>query len=319
MDRSIDLVACIPNSRVFDSIDPDIFDGFYLGNPYCLQSEGNFLVNRDALMDAVDILHKCGKKAYLTTPAIPKGKDLPIIKKSLAAAAAIGIDGIEAHDAGIFRVLRKDHPDIQVHVGNFANVYNEKAASLFKRLGASRIVPSHELTGEELSVITGVAGIEFERPVHGPLPVGMAYACLLRRHPEMDIVDSCRQQCASEHFMELDGWRMRSVGTALLTGEDYCLIEHLISLINAGVAAMRLETYFDAPAKINKLGSIYRQALNDALVGRSARAKEVEAARALAPSGLCNGWHFGRSGREYVGADEAIEGAEISGRIQERT
>ena len=312
MSLSIEFVACLPNKKTFEGVDAggfaDIFDGFYLGQPYCLKSAGNFLCNHDDLRAVVGALRGLGKKAYLTTPAISKGKDLTMVRKAITAAVAAGIDGIEAHDVGVFRILRNEFPGVPAHVGNFANVYNEKTAALYKRLGAARIAPSNELTGEELAIVTAVEGVEFARPVHGPLPLGMAYACLLRRAGDGETVDPCRQQCATEHFMELDGWRMRSVGTSVLMGEDYCLVEHLAGLLSAGVSTMRLETYFDFPERITALGKIYRRALDDALAGRAADREQIAAVRALTTAGLCNGWHFGQSGREYVGRGEKSVG-----------
>lgn len=261
------------------------------------------MLDLTGLADAVAELHARGKKAYLTTPAIPTGNDLPLVVKAIDAARAAGIDGVEAHDVGIFRLLRNEYPDLRVHVGNFANVYNEKSAAIFKRLGAARIIPSHELTAEELALITAVDGVEFERPVHGPLPLGMAYACLLRAAGDGSKMVACRQQCADEHLMELDGWRMRSVGTSLLMGEDYCLLEHLAELKKAGLTAWRLETYFDAAAKINTLGQAYLRAMDELDADHSG--DQLSVVSGVAAHGLCNGWHFGRSGRDYVGGGDA--------------
>jgi len=301
----MELIACLSNKKVFDDVDSGCFDAFYLGQPYCLKYEGNFLAELDDLAVVVDALHRRGKKAYLTTPAIPKGKDLPRVREAIATAAAAGIDGVEAHDVGVFRFLRTEFPEVRAHVGNFANVYNERSAAVYRRLGAARIVPSHELTGEELSIIASLEGVEFERPVHGPLPLGMAYACLLRRGDNGDKLGPCRQQCSDDYSLELEGWRMRSVGTSLLMGAEYCLLEHLAGLIAAGVNSVRLETYFDRAEKIDVLGKVYRAALERAVDGKGPGIEEVVAVSQLAVSGLCNGWHFGRSGRDYVSAGDA--------------
>ncbi len=306
MNKSVELAASVSNKKAFDGLDLAGLDAAYLGQPYCLKYEGNFLVNLNDLGAAVDALHRLNKKAYLTTPAIPKGKDLPLVVKAIKAAAKAGIDGIEAHDVGVFRVLRNDFPELKAHVGNFVNVYNEKSAALYARLGAARIVPSHELTGEELALVAAVEGVQFERPVHGPLPLGMAYACLLRRTGKGEELGPCRQQCSTEHFMELDGWRMRSVGTSLLMGEDYSLIEHMKGLIDTGLAALRLETYFDGAEKINSLVPLYRQALEQAASGTQIDPAHAAGVRAVSTVGLCNGWHFGQSGREYVGGGASV-------------
>lgn len=299
-----ELLACISNKDTYEGFDTRAVDGLYLGQPYCLKYKNNFLVKIGDLTAAIADLRAHGKKAYLTTPAIPKGKDLPIIKKAIAAAAEAGIDGIEANDVGVFRLLRREFPQIRVHVGNFINIYNEKSAALFGRMGAARIVPNHELTREELAVVTSVEGIEFERPVHGPLALGMAYACLLVRKGEGEELESCSKQCSSEHYLELEGWRMRSVGTALLMGTDYSLIEHLRGLEGINLSALRLETYFDGPEKINRLGGAFQRSLTAAEQGLAPTSEDICVVRDLVSGRqMCNGWHFGRSGRDYVGGN----------------
>ena len=300
MKRPVEFVASIPSKKVFNDIETKYFDAFYLGQPYCLRIKGNFLTAIDDMKSAVEELHAKGKKAYLVTPAIPKASELPLIRKTIDAARQVGIDAVEAHDVGIFRLLRNDFSDLRVHVGNFANVYNERSAAVFKRLGAARIVPSHELTGTELAIVAGVEGVEFERPVHGLLSLGMAFSCLLINGNK----GACHQECADDFYLELDDWRMRSVGTSLLTGEDYCLIEHLDELLKIGLTSWRLETYFENAEKINLLGKIYNEALEDVAAGRKVGNENVQLARELAPKGLCNGWHFGKSGRDYVSAGE---------------
>lgn len=270
-----------------------------------MKYDGNYLLDPAAVATAVARLHADDKKAYLTTPAILTDSDWPRLETVLRAAAAAGIDGVEAHDVGVFRWMRRELPEIAVHVGNFTNVYNEESAAMWERLGAARIVPSHELTGDELEIVVGGCGVDCERPVHGPLPLGMAYACLLRRNTPDSPDKPCRQQCAEPHYLELDGWRMRSVGTSLLSGEDYCLVEHLEDLAARGLAAFRLETYFDNAEKINQLSTVYRQALELVGTGRAIESSQVELLRELALRGLCNGWHFGRNGRDYVGAGDA--------------
>lgn len=305
MSASREFAVCVPSSKVLAAIDIDLFDAFYLGQPYCLLREGNFIVDLDGLQMEATRLHTAGKKVYLTTPAIPKGKDLPKVSKALELAAAIHLDGVEVHDVGVFRLLRSDFGQLRPHIGNFLNVYNQKTAALWRDLGAARVVPNHELTGDELALVAQTEGLEFEHPVHGPLALGMSYSCVLRRELPEEGLKPCRQQCADEHYLALDGWRMRSVGTSLLTAEDYCLVEHLGQLLASNISALRLETYFDSPEKINRLGAIYRQALSDALDKKPVSGTLPDEAANLASSGLCNGWHFGKSGREYVSATEA--------------
>lgn len=299
---SIELNACVSNQKTFKDVDTSHLDGVYLGQPYCLKYAGNFIYHGETAAAAVAELRARGKKAYLTTPAIPTPRDMSKITETLRIVAEAGVDGIEAHDVGIFRWVRRELPDIPVFVGNFANVYNENTAALWGKLGASRVIPNHELTGTELDIITAShLTLEFERPVHGLLPLGMAFACLLSDDTE----GHCRQQCSEPHFLEMDGWRMRSVGTSLLTGEDYCLIEHLADLLKSGLTIFRIESHFESAGKINRLSAAYREALTVAESSGARADDSFDAVRRLAEHGLCNGWHFGRSGREYIGAGDS--------------
>ncbi len=299
MDEQLELNASVSNSQTLADLDLTDLDAVYLGQPYCLKYRGNFLRDPKAVALACERAHAADTKAYLTTPAIPAGHDWPLLTDNLRQAMTVGIDGFEVHDVGVFRWIRRELPDARVHIGNFGNVYNEDSAAVWHRLGATRIVPSHELTADELQLVTAASdGVEYERPVHGPLSLGMAFSCLLRRTDPSLPEQPCLQQCAEPHFLELDGWRMRSVGTSLLMGEDYCLVEHLADLADRGLTALRLETYFDSAEKINQLSRIYRRSLMAAKV----EATDLETLRSLAPKGLCNGWHFGRDGRDYVAA-----------------
>ena len=141
------------------------YDSIYLGMPYCWEYEGNLISNTDDLVSAIEILHTQRKKAYVTTFAVPRNRDLERVFKTINAVVEM-CDGIEASNLGIIRYLTKEYPDVMVIAGGMANVYTASTAELLYSIGVSRIIPSYELSIEDIEKIKDT-GVEVEVVVHG--------------------------------------------------------------------------------------------------------------------------------------------------------
>lgn len=317
-----ELIASVPDWETLQNIDISSFDAFYLGQAYCLRYSGNFLKNLRDLEAAVDHLKSHDKRAYLTTPAVPKPEDIGLLADILEKITTF--DGIEVHETGVFRFMRSHYPHMPLHIGHFANIYRPAAAKLFKRLGAKRVIPSYELTMEEKRAFGDIKALELETAIHGKIPLGMAFACLFTLAEGIQVTDKCRQQCKARTVVELQGWRMRCGGTTMLTAEDVTMIEFLPELMRDKYRAFRLETTFDQPAKISQLGHVYRAAMEEiqgfetsaAFTGLSLRDDPSLKSRlkgflqeidGWAQDGVCNGWFMGRSGRSYTTREEAMK------------
>jgi putative protease len=113
-------------------------------------------------------------------------------------------------------------------------------------------------------------------------------------------------------FLSRDDWALKSVGTGVLTGRDACLLEHLPRLVRDGHRHFRVEAVSETPAYRLSAGRVYREALARALAGDPGLDGDWwTALRAHSRAGFCNGFAFGRSGLEYVGAEPA--GASMAG------
>jgi putative protease len=301
-----ELTAFCSTYDKFVNSDLSNFDSVYLGTPYCLSVKGNLLVDIKKLKPCIRELKKVGKKAYVTTPAVPIGNDFNVVEKTLKTAVDEEADGVEVFDMGIFRLVKNRFPELQIHIGHYANVYNKFTAKVFIDYGASRVIPSYELTFDETEQLAQIPGIELEVAVHGKLPLGYANACLLRLEFPSRNLEACEQQCNKEHFVEFSDWKMKSAGTAMLMGTDTCLIDRLPDYVDAGFKALRLDTITETADKISALGSLYRKALN--IIGEE---KEYPADELLAEakeiSGeICNGWQTGTSGRNFMIQEELL-------------
>ena len=300
-----ELSAAITTAEILAETELDDLDAVYLGQPYCLKVSKNLLRNLDKLSDSIKMVQLSGLKAYVTTPVVPESKDFESVEAIVTRAALAGADALEVHDAGVLRWTRLNFPDLPVHLSSFMNIYQPETAVLYMDMGITRIVPANELLESEVELIKErVERIEFAVPVHGSLPLGMSYSCLLRRDLQGVEMAPCRQQCAEVHYLDMGDWKMRCVGTALVSGDDFSMIEFMPTLTKEGFDGFRLETHFDSAERITEIASIYRNAM--VKVASKGDYPSVDLRQEL--QGVCgdlsNGWRYGLSGKDYLSSSD---------------
>ncbi len=267
------------------------YSAVYLGFPYCRLYPGNLMTNGEDLARAIDLLHREGKKAYLSTPAAPSTADLDWITGSVRRAAAEGVDGVCAHNLGVTRLVSREYPGLRLHTGPFANVYTNLTARLLSGYGVKRVAPHFELSLAEMRLIGIDSGLEIEVLVHGKMALAITDHC----HPVTDLGRSCPEACSEDLWLVTGDLALKPAGLAMFSGRDVCLAEHLDQLVNPSFV-FRVETLTETPDYRRTVGEIYRRALGGAGCG----AAELAGLARLSPRGLCNGYYFGISGRTYV-------------------
>lgn len=310
----MELSCAAVNLETLKGLDLRWLDAVYLGHPYCLRTRGNLITDTGGLREAVELLHQAGKKAYAATPIVPRVSEFAQVEKYLRAAVELGVDAVEVGDQGVWRYMRTTYPDVPVHVASSMNIYQPETAAFYRDNGARRIVPANELMASEVAeIIDAVDGVEFALPVHGALLLGMSYTCMSRLKFPGRESDACRNQCEDEQYIDMGDWRMRCVGTANVTADDFSFIEFLPQL--PPLTGARLETHFDDAQKINELSHIYSEALVAAAEGDYDAADYKQQVLAVCGS-LSNGWRFGIPGQAYHSlndADPYIEAAAKAG------
>lgn len=302
---TFELTTAISNLDDLRASDLVPYDAVYLGNLYCTRYEGNLLERPAELGDAVRAVRDQGRRAYVTTYAAPRGRDVDRLRRALEAAGAAGAVAAEVHGPGLARLVRDEFPELALHLGSFANVYTGAGAAVYKELGAARIAPPAELPLEEVAGLVRAGGVPMEVTVHGKVPLGVSDSCLLLGC-ETELGVECPALCRQDVFLSRGDWVLKSVGTGVLSGRDACLLEHLPRLVADGHRHFRVEAVSERPAYRLQVGRVYREALARALAGDP----RVDSGwwtllRAHSRAGFCNGFAFGRSGLEYVGAGRA--------------
>ena len=309
-----ELVLTVSSRGELSGTDLTAYDAVCLGNPYCRRVEGNYAEELGLLPDAVAFLHAAGKKAYVTSPAAPRGRDIPQVERLIAAAAGAEADALEVHNMGVLRVLREKGTPLPAHMGAYANVYTHLAAKVMGEYGAVRVRPNAEVSLDEMAVIARDAGVEVEVLAHGKIPLGITEKCFLLEKPEGED-PKCPSACQEEHWLTAGrpssggkpqgagSWVLKNVGKGVLSGKDMCAIEHLPRLWSAGFRVFRVEGLYETAAYRSEIGAVYRESLALAssegeYVVRPGWAKTL---KKHSRNGFCNGYYFGKSGQSYIG------------------
>jgi hypothetical protein len=108
----------------------------------------------------------------------------------------LGVDAALVSDLGAFLMLRREAPDLPLHISTQANTLNAEAARFYYEQGAERIVLARELSLAEIRAIREAVSpaLEIEAFAHGAMCVSYSGRCLLSNY--MTGRDSNRGECA---------------------------------------------------------------------------------------------------------------------------
>lgn len=299
----VELATHIPGPKPLDEIDLSAYDALYLGDFTCPLYPGNFSRHIEALAQGVERVKSMGKRCYLSLYAIPKDGDLHWIKELLQAARGLSLDGVEVHNMGLLTMVREIMGDLPIHLGVFGNLYTHETARVLHAYGVQRVFPNAELSLDELIYIKDHSPVQVVVPLHGKIPLVISGTCFVTEYTGQ-VPAHCEEGCAQGHWLSHDEWQLKNIGRVNLSGKDLCMLEHLDRLVQSGLDLFYIYTLGESGAYVETIGKIYREALQKARSGEAVCTNGwLDQARSLAPLGLCNGFYFGVSGQEYLGAE----------------
>ena len=127
---------------------------------------GNF--DEDALTQAVEKMHSAGKKFYLTMNIFPFDDQLDDFVAAAKAARDIGVDAAIVSDLGAIAALRREVPELPLHVSTQASTVNAEAVRVYRDMGCERVILARETSiARAKEIIRRVPEMEIETFVHG--------------------------------------------------------------------------------------------------------------------------------------------------------
>ncbi len=248
-------------------------DAVYLGGTAFGMRAASAKFDAQSLKTACEEAHSRGKRVYLTCNTLPHNNEMPLLEGFIKDAQAAGVDALIANDIGVFSLIKKYAPDMEIHISTQAGIVNYVTANEFYNMGAKRVVLARELSLDEIAEIRAKTPkeLEIECFVHGAMCVSFSGRCLLSQY--LINRDANRGECAQPcrwgyHLME----EKRAgeyypifedeKGSYILNAKDMCLIDHIDKLAKAGIDSFKIEGRAKSSYYVSVVTNAYRMAMD---------------------------------------------------------
>ena len=219
---------------------------------------GNF--ETDELVAALNYAHLHGKKIYLTLNTLIKEKEFKEIYQYVLPFYQNGLDGVIIQDMGLVSYLQKCFPGLPIHASTQMTVNHKDSALFLKNLGIERVVPSRELSVEELQEIKNT-GIEVETFIHGALCYCYSGQCLFSSYlgKRSGNRGKCAQPCRLPYEVTIHNELQRKGEYYPISLKDLCTITNIYQLMDMEIDSFKIEGRMKSPEYVAGVTSIYRK------------------------------------------------------------
>ncbi len=252
-------------------------------------------------------------KCYLTLNSLLFEEEVARCREVLCFARPY-IDAAIVADWAAVSVCRE--LGIPIHISTQMSCSNSVTARFMKAQGAERVVLARECTLAEVREIARTAGLPVEAFVHGAVCVAVSGRCLLSHEAYGHSASrgACRQPCRREYHIrevregEQADAAFRVGAHTILSARDLCSLPFVDRLMEAGIAAFKIEGRARNPEYGATVVKAYRTAVDAVCEGHF---DEVLVERLVAdcarvyhrPFGT--GLYYGRPGQEqFADTDE---------------
>lgn len=230
---------------------------------------GNF--DEEALTQAVEKMHGAGKKFYLTMNIFPFDDQLDDFIAAAKAARDIGVDAAIVSDLGAIAALRREVPDLPLHVSTQASTVNAEAVRVYRDMGCERVILARETSiARAKEIIRRVPEMEIETFVHGASCMAYSGRCLLSAAMagRSGNQGECAQPCRW-HYSVVEEKRpgeympvCETKGTYIFSAHDLNLMPLLPELVDAGIKSLKIEGRMKTAYYVATVTAAYRRALD---------------------------------------------------------
>lgn len=276
-------------------------DAVYLGLDGGLNARAratNF--GEERLPDLADRVHRAGARLYLTLNTLVFEHELPVVERTVRAAAQAGVDALIVQDPAVALLARATAPTLEVHASTQMTVSSPEGARFARRLGVTRIVVPRELSVGEIARFAADSDVPLEVFVHGALCVSWSGQCLTSEAWGGRSANrgQCAQSCRLPYGLVVDDvLRPDADVRYLLSPMDLCGVDSLPELARIGVASLKIEGRLKGPAYVWSAVKAYQRALD----GRTdARDEDLRRMAATYSRGFTPGFLAGTDHTAFV-------------------
>lgn len=215
----------------------------------------------EELNGVIKLAHQYDCEIFLTLNIVMLEHELPSLIKLLNQLVNTGIDGIIVQDLGLFNLVKKHFPSLDIHASTQMTTHNQGQILFLAKIGASRLNLSRELNLGEIKTLTSVAhdaDVLTEVFVHGALCIAFSGQCY---SSSVSVGNSgnrgrCSQACRDEYEPTATGNKYP------LNLKDNSAYFDLPALVDAGVDSLKIEGRIKGDSYVHTVVDSWRKQMD---------------------------------------------------------
>jgi len=231
----------------------------------------NFTV--EELVEGIEFAHQREKQVYMTLNMIPHNKELAQLPEYIEQIKKLNLDALIISDPGVFAFVKKEMPEMEIHISTQANNVNWASALFWAAQGAERIILARELGRDEIKEMAEKTKgqVELEYFVHGAMCISYSGRCLLSNYFVGRYANKgdCAQSCRWKYHLveekrpgEYYPIEENDQGTFIMNSRDLNLAEEIGELIEIGLSSLKVEGRMKSVHYAATVINTYRQLID---------------------------------------------------------
>ena len=249
-------------------------DAVYIGGEIFGMRSAAKNFSKEDMIEGVRFAHERGKHVFVTINIIPRNDDLLQLENYLLELQEIGVDAVIVSDPGVFTIVRKTIPNMEVHISTQASTTNAASAAFWYKQGAKRVVTARELSFAEIKELreNTPADMDIETFVHGAMCMSYSGKCVISNHTTGRDVNkgSCAQSCRWKYTLteEVGPGEYKPVLEGIdpeffFNSKDLCMIEYIPEIFESGITSLKIEGRMKTAYYVATTVRAYRMALDE--------------------------------------------------------
>ena len=204
------------------------------GEKYSLRANAtNFTL--EELKEGCQFAHSLNKRVHQTINIVFHNEDMEGVKEYIKDCVSAGVDAFIVSDPFIISYIKKNFPQVEVHLSTQNSTTNKKAVKFFEDEGVDRVVLARELSKDEIKEIVDSTSVDIEVFLQGAMCSLFSGRCALSSYVTNRDANrgGCAQVCRFAFKTDGDDFTFAS--------KDLSLASRIKDLISIGVSSLKIE------------------------------------------------------------------------------
>ena len=262
--KKIELLAPAGNMEALKAAIQAGCDAVYIGGDHFGARAFSKNFNDMEIVEAIKYAHLYGVKVYVTVNTLIYDNEVSDFLRYIEFIHKNNVDAVLIQDLGMFDLLRKTFPNLELHASTQMHIHNLDGVKLMESLGMKRIVLARETSIDDIKNIVNNCRAEIEVFVHGALCISYSGQCLMSSliGGRSGNRGTCAGSCRLKYDVIDNTNRKLNKNSYPLSTKDLNSLEHIGELIDAGVSSLKIEGRMKSKEYVYKVVSIYRKAID---------------------------------------------------------